>query len=36
MKIVAFSYLFVAIGGTLGAMACFALNVMLQRDVAFP
>ena len=36
MKIVAFSYLFVAIGGALGAMARFALNVMLQRDIAFP
>jgi len=36
MKIVALSYLFVAVGGALGAMARFALNVMLQRDIAFP
>ncbi len=36
MKIVALSYLFVAVGGALGAMARFALNVLLQRDVAFP
>jgi CrcB protein len=36
MKIVALSYLFVATGGALGAMARFALNVALQRDVAFP
>jgi CrcB protein len=33
---VAWSYLFVALGGALGAMARFALNVFLQRDVAFP
>ncbi len=36
MKLVALSYLFVAIGGALGAMARFALNVLLQRDIAFP
>ena len=36
MRIVAISYLFVAVGGALGAMARFALNVLLQRDVAFP
>lgn len=36
MKIVALSYFFVAVGGALGAMARFALNVALQRDVAFP
>ncbi len=36
MKIVALSYLFVAVGGALGAMARFALNVFVQRDVAFP
>jgi CrcB protein len=36
MKIVALSYLFVAIGGAFGAMARFGLNVFLQRDVAFP
>jgi len=36
MKVVALSYLFVAIGGALGAMARFALNVFLQRDIAFP
>jgi len=33
---VAWSYFFVAIGGALGAAARFALNVFLQRDVAFP
>lgn len=36
MKIVALQYLFVALGGALGAMARFALNVFLQRDIAFP
>ena len=36
MKIVALQYFFVAIGGALGAMARFALNVFLQRDIAFP
>ena len=36
MKIVLLSYLFVAVGGALGAMARFALNVFLQRDIAFP
>ena len=36
MRIVALSYLFVAVGGALGAMARFALNVMLQRDISFP
>lgn len=36
MKIVALSYLFVAVGGAFGAMARFALNVFLQRDIAFP
>lgn len=36
MRIVAFSYLFVAIGGALGAAARYALNVYLQRDVVFP
>lgn len=30
------SYTFVALGGALGAMARFSLNVLLQRDVAFP
>jgi CrcB protein len=33
---VLWSYLFVAAGGALGAMARFGLNVFLQRDVAFP
>ena len=28
--------MFVGIGGALGAMARFALNVLLQRDSAFP
>jgi CrcB protein len=36
MRIALWSYAFVAIGGALGAMARFALNVMLQRDIAFP
>lgn len=36
MKIVAMSYVFVAIGGALGAMARLALNVALQRGVSFP
>lgn len=36
MRIVALQYFFVAVGGALGAMARFALNVMLQRDIAFP
>ena len=36
MKTVLLSYLFVAVGGGLGAMARFALNVFLQRDTAFP
>lgn len=36
MKVVALSYLFVAVGGALGAMARFALNVFMQRDIAFP
>ena len=36
MKLVLWSYLFVAAGGALGAVARFALNVVLQRDVEFP
>ncbi len=36
MKIIALSYLFVGVGGALGAMARFALNVGLQRGVSFP
>jgi CrcB protein len=36
LKTVLWSYLFVAVGGALGAMARFALNVFLQRDTAFP
>lgn len=36
MRVVALSYLFVAVGGALGAMARFGLNVLLQREVAFP
>ena len=36
MPVVLWSYVFVALGGALGAMARFALNVFLQRDVAFP
>ncbi len=36
MKVIALSYMFVAIGGAIGAMARFGLNIFLQRDVAFP
>lgn len=36
MRVVLYSYLFVAVGGAIGAMARFALNVFLQRDVEFP
>lgn len=36
MRVVALQYFFVAVGGALGAMARFALNVFLQRDIAFP
>ena len=36
MRVVLWSYGFIAIGGALGAMARFALNVLLQRDIAFP
>lgn len=36
MRIVLYSYLFVAVGGAVGAMARFGLNVYLQRDVEFP
>ena len=36
MRVVLWSYAFVAIGGALGAMARFALNILLQRDIAFP
>ena len=36
MRVVLWSYGFVALGGALGAMARFALNVLLQRDIAFP
>lgn len=36
MRIAALSYLFVALGGALGAMARYALNVWLQRDGVFP
>jgi CrcB protein len=36
VRIVLWSYVFVAIGGALGAMARFALNVLIQRDIAFP
>ncbi len=36
MHTVLYSYLFVALGGAFGAVARFALNVFLQRDVEFP
>ena len=36
MHVIALSYLFVAIGGAVGAMARYALNVFLQSDHYFP
>lgn len=36
MRLVVWSYFFVAVGGALGAMARLALNVWMQRDIAFP
>ena len=36
MRLVLYSYLFVAVGGAIGAVARFGLNVFLQRDVEFP
>ncbi|MGB5257176.1 MAG: fluoride efflux transporter CrcB [Woeseiaceae bacterium] len=36
MRMVLYSYLFVALGGALGAMARVGLNVFLQRDVEIP
>lgn len=36
MQSIALSYLFVAVGGAIGAMARFALNVSLQSDHEFP
>ena len=36
MKTLFFSYLFVALGGALGAMARLTLNISLQRDVDYP
>jgi CrcB protein len=36
MRVVFYSYLFVAAGGAIGAAARFALNVFMQRDVEFP
>ena len=36
MRMILYSYLFVAVGGAIGAMARFGLNVFLQRDVEFP
>jgi CrcB protein len=35
MRVVLWSYGMVAVGGALGAVARFALNVMLQRDVSY-
>jgi len=35
MRVALWSYGMVAVGGALGAMARFALNVMLQRDVSY-
>src|SRR5210317_2102259 len=36
MRTVCWSYLFVALGGRFGDLAGWALNVFMQRDVAFP
>jgi CrcB protein len=36
VRVILYSYLFVAVGGAIGAMARFGLNVFLQRDVEFP
>lgn len=36
MRTMLYSYLFVALGGALGAMARFALNVYMQRPSSFP
>ena len=36
MKIAALSYLFVAVGGALGAAARYGVQVWLQREVEFP
>lgn len=36
MRIALYSYLFVAAGGAIGAMARFALNIWMQRDVEYP
>ncbi len=36
MQVSLYSYLVVAIGGACGAMARFALNILLQRDMDFP
>ena len=36
MKTLFLSYLFVAVGGALGAMARLSLNFLLQRDVDYP
>ncbi|MGB5409882.1 MAG: fluoride efflux transporter CrcB [Woeseiaceae bacterium] len=36
MKVALYSYFFVAVGGALGAMSRYGLNVLLQREVEFP
>lgn len=36
MRAIAISYLFVAAGGAIGAVARFALNIWLQRDTEYP
>ncbi len=36
MRVILYSYLFVAAGGAIGAVARFGLNVYLQRDAEFP
>lgn len=35
-QVTALSYVFVAVGGALGAVARFGLNVALQREVEYP
>ena len=35
MRVALWSYGMVAVGGALGAMARFGLNVILQRDVSY-
>lgn len=36
MQVTLYSYLYVAIGGAVGAVARYGLNTLLQRDLDFP